>query len=110
MSETTRSGEEALRALLDTGERRLALLLEQSQRLMAERDPANLLRHVAAAAREITQAQIASVGIMGDDGRRFEDLVSVGLDDALASELKQRLALGGDHPARRVVDAREVVS
>jgi PAS domain S-box-containing protein len=110
MSETTRSGEDALRALLDTGERRLALLLEQSQRLMAERDPAALLRHVAVAAREITQAQIAGVGIMSDDGRQLEDLVSVGLDDTLAAELKQQLDVAGDHPARRVVEAREVVS
>jgi signal transduction histidine kinase len=110
MSETTRSAEEALRALLDTGERRLVLLLEQSQRLMAERDPAALLRHVAAAAREITQAQIAGVGIMSDDGRQVEDLVSVGLDEALAAELKQQMDVAGDHPARRVVEAREVVS
>ena len=110
MPDITRSREETHRALLDTGERRLALVLEHSQRLMTERDPGKLLRHVAAAARDITQARIAGVGLMSDDGRRFEDLVSVGLDEALTEELKRQLAADADHPARRVVENREVVS
>jgi PAS domain S-box-containing protein len=104
------SGALPFRTLLETGERRLALLLEQWQRLMAEREPAALLRHVAEAAREITQARIAGVGIVSDDGSQFEDLVSVGLDDAVAAELKQQLSTDPDHPARRVVANREVVS
>ena len=91
-------------------ETRLALLLEQLQRLTAERDPAALLRQVAVAAREITHARIAGVGIVSDDGRRFEDLVSVGLDEAVVAELRQQLSMDGDHPARRVVANREVVS
>jgi PAS domain S-box-containing protein len=105
-----RNGHEKPGASLDTGERRLALLLEHSQRLMAERDPAALLRHVAAAARDISQARIAGVGIMSDDGLRFEDLISVGLDDeALVDELKQQMA-SSEHPGRRVVETREVIS
>jgi PAS domain S-box-containing protein len=109
MSDTPGSADEPLRALLDTGERRLAVLLEQSQRLMAERDPEALLRHVASAARQITEARIAGVGIAGDNGR-LEDLVSVGLDDELAEELIQQLTVAGDSPSRRVLADREVVS
>src|SRR5262245_11402898 len=109
MSDTPGSREEPLRALLDTGERRLAVLLEQSQRLMAERDPEALLRHVASAAREITEARIAGVGIVGHGGR-LDDLVSVGLDDELAEGLIQQLTTAGDQPTHRVVANREVVS
>jgi signal transduction histidine kinase len=108
MSDTPDPGDESLRAPLDASERRLAVLLEQSQRLMAERDPEALLRHVASAARDITQARIAAVGMVGDDGR-FQDLVSAGLDDAAAAELKRQLARDHDHPARRVIDHREVI-
>ena len=108
MSDTPDPGDESLRAPLDASERRLAVLLEQSQRLMAERDPEALLRHVASAARDITQARIAAVGMVGDDGR-FQDLVSAGLDDAAAAELKRQLAREHDHPARRVIDHREVI-
>jgi signal transduction histidine kinase len=108
MSDTPDPGDESLRAQLDASERRLAVLLEQSQRLMAERDPEALLRHVASAARDITQARIAAVGMVGDDGR-FQDLVSAGLDDAAAAELKRQLARDHDHPARRVIDHREVI-
>jgi two-component system, cell cycle sensor histidine kinase and response regulator CckA len=88
---------------------RLALLLEQSQRLMTDRDPAALLQHVAAGAREITQAAIAAVGLVDDDGC-FEDMVSIGLDDARVTEFKQQLATDSDHPARRVVETGEAVS
>jgi hypothetical protein len=47
---------------------------------------------------------------MSDDGRRFEDLVSVGLDETLVEELKRQLASDPDHPARRVVETRAIVS
>jgi hypothetical protein len=40
MTESNRGGEEAPRALREAGDGRIALLLEVSQRLMAERDPA----------------------------------------------------------------------
>jgi PAS domain S-box-containing protein len=109
MSDTSRSGEDTLRVLLDPGERRLAVLLEQSQRLMAEHDPEALLGHVASAAREITEARIAAVGIVADDGR-FQDMVSVGLDVAVVEQLKRQLATETDHPARRAIERREVVS
>jgi len=109
MSANPHSGEQTLRALLDTGERRLAMLLEQLQRLMAERDPSALLPRVASAAREITEARIAGVGIISDDGG-FEDLVSVGLDEAVAAEIKRQLTVDGDHPARRAIEHREAIT
>jgi signal transduction histidine kinase len=109
MSDPIRSGDEQLRALLDTGEPRLARLLEHSQRLMAERDPDALLRRVVAAARDITQAAAAGAGITGDGGR-LEDIVSVGLDESLAMELRHWLAADADRQARRVVETGEVVS
>jgi signal transduction histidine kinase len=96
------------RVRLATGDRRMALLLEQSQRLMAERDPAALVRHVAVAAREITEARIGGVGIVSDDGERF-DFVSVGPDGSTAADFKPLLTFDRDHPARRVVERREVV-
>src|SRR5688572_2819025 len=107
MSDTSVSGDETLHARLDTGERRLAVLLEQSQRLMAECDPGALLQRVAAAAREITRARIASVGIVSDEGR-FEDLVSVGLEDDVVAEMRRQLAMDARHPARRATERREV--
>jgi hypothetical protein len=55
MSSIIRIGEATLRALLDAGEQRLALLLHRSQRLMAERDPETLLRLVTSAAVDIAQ-------------------------------------------------------
>jgi PAS domain S-box-containing protein len=109
MSDTPGSVEEPLRALLDTGERRLAVLLEQSQRLMAERDPDALLRHVASAARDITEARIAGVGIVSDDGV-LADLVSVGPDEELAAGLLRPLTIGKESPSRLVVTHRQVVS
>jgi PAS domain S-box-containing protein len=110
MSDSTRAAEQTRRALLESGERRLALLLEHSRRLMSERDPATLLRHVAAAAREITDARIASVGVVSEDeGPTLEDQVWVGFDEALTAELRQQLASHADHPARRVVQTGEPV-
>jgi PAS domain S-box-containing protein len=108
MSDTPVSSDETLHERLDTGERRLAVLLEQSQRIMAERDPGALLQRVAAAAREITRAHIAFVGIMSDEGQ-FEDVVSAGLEDEVAAELKRHLAIDPRHPGRRAIERREVV-
>jgi signal transduction histidine kinase len=89
---------------------RLALLLEQTQRLMAERDLAALPRLVASAAREITGARIATVGIVSDDGERFENVVSMCLDERMAGEAGRPLSMAVEHPARRAVDHRDVVT
>jgi PAS domain S-box-containing protein len=107
--DSPRGGEEKLRTLLETGERRLANLLEHSQRLMAERDPSALLRHLATAARDITQCSSAIVGITSDDGQ-FEDLVSVGVNDVVAAEFRRLTVSASDHPGRRVIETREAIA
>ena len=86
----------------------MALLLEEAQRLMAERDLDALLRQVCASARPLTQASIVGVGIVNDDGG-IEDFVAVGLDDGVVAELRRLLANNHDHPARAVFQSREIV-
>ena len=86
----------------------MALLLEEAQRLMAERDPAALLRQVCTAARPLTQASFVAVGIVDDDGA-VDQFVAVGLDDAVVDELRQLLAANREHPARASFVSREIV-
>ncbi len=94
---------------LETGAQRMALLLEEAQRLMAERDPAALLRMVCAAARPLTRASIVSVGVVNEGGV-VEELVAVGLDKSVVAELRQSLSTDAEHPARAVFGSREIVS
>ncbi|HVQ14330.1 MAG TPA: ATP-binding protein [Vicinamibacterales bacterium] len=93
---------------MDLENRRMALLLEEAQRLMAERDPAALLRQVCTAARPLTQASFVAVGIVDDDGA-VDQFVAVGLDDAVVDELRQLLAANREHPARASFVSREIV-
>src|SRR5262245_38274560 len=86
----------------------MALLLEEAQRLMAERDPAALIRHVCAAARPLTQARFVGVGIVSGDGV-LDEFVAVGLDDDVVAELRRSMAGDRDHPARAVFGSREIV-
>jgi signal transduction histidine kinase/CheY-like chemotaxis protein len=93
---------------VDLENRRMALLLEEAQRLMAERDPAVLLRHVCTAARPLTQARFVAVGIVDDDGA-VDPFVVVGLDEAVVNEVRQSMAANHDHPARASFVSREIV-
>ena len=86
----------------------MALLLEEAQRLMAERDPDALLHRVCAAARPLTQASIVGVGIVDHQGA-IENFVAVGLDAGLLAELRQMMGNKHDHPVRAVLEAREIV-
>src|SRR5262245_23737602 len=106
MSDTIRTGEATLRALLDAGEQRLAVLLDRSQRLRAERDPETLLRLVTSAAVDFAKTRVCGVGITDDNGG-FERLVSS--DDATAAEAERLFAPRADHPARRAIESRGVV-
>jgi signal transduction histidine kinase len=96
--------------LLEPVDRRTTLLLDELQRLMAERDPSILIQRVALSAREITGASIVGVYLVGDDGSRLEDMVTIGLPDAVAAQMRAALSLEHDHPARRVVEQREIVA
>ena len=91
----------------ENGAQRMALLLEEAQQLMAERDPAALLRRVCAAARPLTQASIVGVTSVSADGA-IDDFVAVGLDQAIIADVRQSMA-NQDHPARAVFEAREIV-
>jgi PAS domain S-box-containing protein len=86
----------------------MALLLEEAQRLMAERDPATLLRHVCTAARPLTQASYVGVGIVDGDGA-VNEFVAVGLDEAVVDELRRTMAANRNHPARASFVSREIV-
>ena len=86
----------------------MALLLEEAQRLMAERDPDALLHRVCAAARPLTQASIVGVGIVDHQGA-IENFVAVGLDAGLLAELRRMMGNNHDHPVRAVLEAREIV-
>jgi PAS domain S-box-containing protein len=86
----------------------MALLLEEAQRLMAQRDPAALLRLVCAAASPLTRASIVCVAVVKKDGV-IDEFVTVGLDDGVVAELRESLAANPDHPARAVFESREIV-
>jgi len=86
----------------------MALLLEEAQRLMAERDPAALIRHICTAARPLTQASYVGVGVVDDVGA-IDEFVAVGLDETVVAELRQSLTAHHDHPARTTVVSREIV-
>jgi len=103
-----RKSRDIIPAPVDLENRRMALLLEEAQRLMAERDPAALLRYVCAAARPLTQASFVAVGIV-DDGGAVDQFVVAGLDEAVVDELRQSLAANPDHPARPSFISREIV-
>lgn len=67
----------------------MALLLEEAQRLMAERDPATLLRHVCTAAQPLTHASFVGVGIVDGDGA-VNEFVAVGLDEGSSTSCGKR--------------------
>jgi two-component system, cell cycle sensor histidine kinase and response regulator CckA len=87
----------------------MALLLEEAQRLMAERDPSALLRQVCAAARRLTLASIVGVGTVGD-GDVIDDFVAVGLDDEAIAQLRTAWSSHDNHPGHSVLKSRSVVS
>ena len=87
----------------------MALLLEEAQRLMAERDPAALIRHICTAARPLTQASYVGVGVVDDVGA-IDEFVAVGLDETVVAELRKSLTAHHDHPARATVVSREIVT
>ena len=86
----------------------MALLLEEAQRLMAERDPAALIRHICTAARPLTQASYVGVGVVDDVGA-IDEFVAVGLDETVVAELRKSLTAHHDHPARATFVSREIV-
>jgi PAS domain S-box-containing protein len=86
----------------------MALLLEEAQRLMAQRDPAALLRLVCAAAGPLTRASAVGVATVKEGGV-IDDFVTIGLEDGVVAALRESLAANVDHPVRAVLASREIV-
>jgi signal transduction histidine kinase/CheY-like chemotaxis protein len=106
--EEGRKTRDIIAASVELEKRRMALLLEEAQRLMAERDPTALLHHVCTAARPLTQARFVGVGIVNGNGA-VDDFVAVGLDEAVVAELRQSMDANHEHPARAAFQSRQIV-
>jgi signal transduction histidine kinase len=63
-------------------ETRLRQLLRIGRGLVGELDLDTVLRHVLDAARELTEARYAALGVLDADRRRLDRFLTVGLDDA----------------------------
>ena len=69
-----------LRSASGLDERRLRLLLDIGRSVFAELDLEVILRHVLAAARDLTGARYAAVGILAPDRRSLERFLTSGID------------------------------
>ena len=67
--------------------RRLEQLLEVGRALVAEREPDQVLHRVLQAARELTGAQYAAMGILSDDKTGLARFLTVGIDE----EMRRRI-------------------
>jgi signal transduction histidine kinase len=86
--------EELERATLD--EARLRELIDVGRVLTAERDLETVLQRVIEAARELTGARYAALGVLDEEGRELERFITVGIDAAKRAEI-------GDLPRGRGV-------
>jgi signal transduction histidine kinase len=75
-------------------ERRLRLLLGIGQDIVAALDLETVFRHVLEAARELTAARYAAIGVLAPDRRSLERFVSSGIDDVARERI-------GDPPRGR---------
>jgi signal transduction histidine kinase/DNA-binding response OmpR family regulator len=73
---------------LEASEGRMAAVVLVTQQLSAERDVDALLRAVCAAARGVTLARWAVIGLLDDDGRHTTRSLCFGVDGTEASELQ----------------------
>src|SRR5262249_62078475 len=62
-------------------ERRLRLLLEIGQAVVAALDLETVFQHVLTGARELTGARYAAIGVLAPDRRSLEQFVASGIDD-----------------------------
>jgi PAS domain S-box-containing protein len=73
---------------LHAGEQRMAALVQVAQELTAERNPTDLLNKVCAAAREVTLAQHAILGLVSQPALDTTELYTSGIDDLTRRRLK----------------------
>jgi len=79
---------------LDNLSRHLAEIIEMGLTLMRERDPERLLQVLCDAAREMTGAGSAAIGMLSADGQGLRHFVSSGLELAQAAAVGQPTAVG----------------
>ena len=71
----------------ELGSEYLLRLLEVGRGLVSKHDPEAVLEQVIEAARELTGARYAAIGILDDDKRELARFLTVGIDD----EVRQRI-------------------
>jgi len=76
---------------LEASQQRLSAIAEFSQEIAAEHDEVALLKQVCSAARQITLAQQAILGILGTDGSTAHALIGSGFDDDARVSIRDRL-------------------
>ncbi len=74
-------GSDGLQAVAGERERRLELLIETGRTLVSELDLEAVLQRVLDAARELTSARYAAVGVLDEDGAALERFLTVGIDE-----------------------------
>jgi two-component system, NarL family, sensor histidine kinase DevS len=67
---------------VDLTERRLRALIDAGRAVVSQLDLETILHRVLQAARELTGAKYAALGILDEERRRLERFVSMGIDDA----------------------------
>lgn len=81
-------------------EHRLRRLIDVGRGLAVQLDPAEALREVVAAARELTGAGCAAIGILDEDRRELECLVASGVDDGERARIGELLRAHDLPPGR----------
>jgi DNA-binding response OmpR family regulator len=76
---------------LEASQQRLSAIAEFSQQIAAEHDEVALLKQVCSAARQITLAQQAVLGILGTDGSTAHALIGSGFDDDMRVSIRDSL-------------------
>jgi GAF domain-containing protein len=66
---------------VERDEQRLRRLIEVGRSLVAELDLEAVLQRVLQAARELTDARYAALGVLDEERRELERFLTVGLDD-----------------------------
>jgi PAS domain S-box-containing protein len=72
---------------LEASEQRMAAIIGLAHQIAAQRDPGALLNTVCSAARDVTLAQHAVIGMLTDDGSAFRRVETIGIDEITLSRM-----------------------
>ena len=92
---------------LEAGEQRMAAVVAIAQEVIGQRTSSARLTRVCAAAREVTLARYALIGLLDDAGTATVDLFASGFDAATSAELRSPPIRGT--PLELVVGQRQTV-